>query len=87
MASIFNTGVAPSFSKEQRKERRLAWKPSSIREKMHTCAPGVVVFRSEKAQAERDAREAQKAAEKAAIAAERAAVAAAKKQAKTSKKA
>lgn len=66
MASIFNTGVAPSFTKEQQKIRRAAWKPNSVRLKLHAAAQGVVVYRSPAAQAEFEARTAAAAAEKAA---------------------
>ena len=64
MASIFTTGGIPTFTKEQQKIRRLAWKPNTSRTKAAEAAPAVTVFRSEKAQAEFEAREAAKAAEK-----------------------
>lgn len=66
MASIFNTGSVPSFSKEQQKIRRAAWKPSTVRLAMQQSAPAVTVFRSEKAEAEYQARLQMEAAEKAA---------------------
>lgn len=65
MASIFNVGNVPTFTKEQKKIRRLAWKPNTMRLKMQASGP-VFVTRSPKAQAEYEAREAAKAAEKAA---------------------
>lgn len=87
MGSIFTTGQVPTFSKEQQKMRKAAWKPHSSR--VEVVAPGsvVTVYRSPKAQAEYDARmaaEAQaKAEKKAAALAKAAATRAAKKAAKT----
>ena len=66
MASVFNTGVAPSFTKEQQKVRRTAWKPNSARMKMQVSGSAVTVYRSPKAQAEFEAKQAQVAMEKAA---------------------
>ena len=91
MASIFNTGLVPSFTKEQQKVRRAAWKPNSARVKLAASGDAVAVYRSPKAQAEYDARmvaEAQAKAEKRAAAlAKAAATRAAKKAAKTKGKA
>ena len=91
MASIFNTGLVPSFTKEQQKVRRAAWKPNSARIKLVASGDAVAVYRSPKAQAEYEARvaaEAQAKAEKKASAlAKAAATRAAKKAAKTKGKA
>lgn len=67
MGSIFATGKAPVFSKEQQKQRKLAWKPNSAHQKANEDGEGIVLYRSPKAQAEYEARlaaEAQAKAEK-----------------------
>lgn len=47
MASVFTSGLVPTFTKEQTKMRRTAWKPSTARLKMQKSGPVTVVFRSE----------------------------------------
>jgi len=48
MASPFVSRTAPEMTKEQRKQRRLAWKPNSVRLKSQKPGEVTVVFRSEK---------------------------------------
>lgn len=56
MASIFVNAKAAVLTKEQKKVRRAAWKPSKARAEMQMSGTTVVIFRSPKAQAEHDAR-------------------------------
>ena len=55
MASPFSSGSPPEFTKEQKKLRKLAWKPSANRANSHKPSEPTVVFRSEERQAELDA--------------------------------
>jgi hypothetical protein len=91
MGSIFATGQVPTFSKEQQKMRKAAWKPHTSRAEVVAPGSAVAVYRSPKAQAEYEARvaaEAQAKAEKrAATLAKMAATRAAKKAAKAKVKA
>jgi hypothetical protein len=52
MASPFVSRTAPEMTKEQRKQRRLAWKPNSARLKLQKPGEVTVVFRSEARAAE-----------------------------------
>jgi hypothetical protein len=52
MASPFVSRTAPELTKEQRKQRRLAWKPSSARLKLQKSGDVIVVFRSDARAAE-----------------------------------
>lgn len=91
MASIFATGIVPTFSAEQTAIRRAAWKPSTSRLALQVNGEAAVVYRSPKAQAEYEARiaaeAAAKAEKKAAALAKSAATRAANKAAKTKAKA
>lgn len=87
MASIFNTGSIPAFSKEQQKIRRAAWKPNSARIEAHESSEPVTVYRSPKAEAERRARLEAEVAAKAAKRAETLAKMAATREAKNKAKA
>ena len=64
MASIFNTGLIPTFTKEQQKTRRAAWKPNSVALKMKQSGSAVTVYRSPERQAEWEAEQNAIAAEK-----------------------
>lgn len=90
MGSIFAAGQVPTFSKEQQKVRKAAWKPNSAHAAVANPGPAVAVYRSPKAQAEYEARVAAEAAAKAekraATLARMAATRAAKKAAKTKAK-